>query len=114
MFRSSIPIEAQANQDLTGAENLKRTVKVRIYDEEYLVKSEEDDEQVHKLAQYVNDKLESIREGNEGLSEKKALILAALHIASDYFQLLSEREGMLNNIRRRTETLIYDIDSALG
>ena len=99
---------------LHGAKELKGPVRVKILDQEYLLRTEEDEEQVQKIAQYVHDKLKAIQESTGGLSEKKAAILAALQIAGDYFQLLNEREGVLDNVRRRTEALIYDIDSAMG
>ncbi len=89
-------------------------VKVKILDQEYLIKSEEDSEQVHRIAEYVNEKLREIKDNTEGLSEKKVAILAALTIASEYFQLLKERDDLSANIRQRTKTLIYTIDSVMG
>ena len=89
-------------------------VKVRILDHEYLVKTEEDKERVDRIAEYVNEKLKEIESNTEGLSEKKTAILVALNIASDYFQLLKERDKMSANIRQRTEALIYNIESVIG
>ena len=89
-------------------------VKVRILDHEYLVKTEEDKERVDRIAEYVNKKLKEIESNTEGLTEKKTAILVALNIASDYFQLLKERDEMSANIRQRTEALIYNIDSVIG
>jgi len=89
-------------------------VKVRILDHEYLVKTEEDKERVDRIAEYVNKKLKEIEGNTEGLTEKKTAILVALNIASDYFQLLKERDEMSANIHQRTEALIYNIDSVIG
>jgi cell division protein ZapA len=89
-------------------------VKIRILDHEYLVKTEEDKDRVDRIAEYVNKKLKEIESNTEGLSEKKTAILVALNIASDYFQLLKERDNMSANIRQRTEALIYNIDSVIG
>ncbi len=89
-------------------------VKVKILDQEYLIKSEEDSEQVYRIAEYVNEKLREIKDNTEGLSEKKVAMLAALTIASEYFQLLKERDDLSTNIRQRTKTLIYTIDSVMG
>ena len=89
-------------------------VKVRILDHEYLVKTEEDKERVDRIAEYVNKNLKEIESNTEGLSEKKTAILVALNIASDYFQLLKERDEMSANIRQRTEALIYNINSVIG
>jgi cell division protein ZapA len=89
-------------------------VKVRIRNAEYLVQSEDNEEQVQRIADYVNDKLKEIEEGAEGLSEKRTAILAALDIAGDYFQILKDKEDMLASLRRRTQYLIRSIDSVLG
>ena len=89
-------------------------IKVRILDHEYLVKSDEDEEQVHRIADYVNDKLIEAKDHTKGLSEKKTAILAALNIASEYFQLLKEQDDLLVRFRQRTESLIQNIDSVMG
>ena len=88
-------------------------VKIRIRGHEYIVRGGENEGDVHQIAEYVNNKMEEIQEGMEGLSEKKAAILAALNIAGEYFQLLKERDELLAKIRRRTESLIGNIDSAI-
>jgi len=89
-------------------------VKVRIRNAEYLVQSEDNEEQVQRIADYVNDKLKEIEEGAEGLSEKRTAILAALDIAGDYFQILKDKEDMIASLRQRTQSLIRSIDSVLG
>jgi cell division protein ZapA len=91
-----------------------KKIKVRIFDHEYLIKSEEDDEQVSRIAEYVNEKLREIKDNDMELSEKKIVILAALNIASEYFQLLNERDELLARLQQRTEALIYNIDSIMG
>ena len=91
-----------------------KTVKVRVFDHEYVVKSGDDDEQALRIAEYVNEKLGEIKDNNMELSEKKIVILAALNIASEYFQLLNERDELLARLQQRTEALIYNIDSVMG
>ncbi len=93
---------------------MAQPVKVRILDREYLVTSEEDQEQVQRVAEYVNEKLREVRDNTEGLSERKTAILAALNIASEYFQLLKEQDDLLARLRQRTELLIHNIDSVVG
>jgi cell division protein ZapA len=94
--------------------SLMEPVKVRIRNAEYLVQSEDNEEQVQRIADYVNDKLKEIEEGAEGLSEKRTAILAALDIAGDYFQILKDKEDMIASLRQRTQSLIRSIDSVLG
>ncbi len=93
---------------------MDQPVKVRILEHEYLVKGEEDEERVQRAADYVNDKLRQVQENTQGLSERKMAILAALNIASEYFQLLSEQDDLLARLRQRTALLIDNIDSAMG
>ena len=94
---------------------LGKPVKVKILDKEYLIKSEDGDfEKVYKIAEYVNEKLKEINDNSEGLSEKKTAILTALNIASDYFNVLEERDGLLADIRQRSKALIHNIDSLMG
>ena len=92
---------------------MDQPVKVRIRDSEYLIKGGESEEQVYRIAAYVNEKLQEVQESAEGLSEKKTAILAALNIASDYFRALRERDEILARYRSRTETLIYQIDQVM-
>ncbi len=89
-------------------------VKVRIRNAEYLVQGEDNEQQVQRIADFVNDKLKEIEQGTEGLSEKRTAILAALDIAGDYFQILKEKETLLTSVRQRTQSLIRSIDSVLG
>jgi cell division protein ZapA len=94
--------------------SLMEPVKVRIRNAEYLVQGEENEQQVQRIADYVNDKLKEIEQGTEGLSEKRTAILAALDIAGDYFQILKEKENLVSTVRQKTQSLIRSIDSVLG
>ena len=90
-----------------------KQIKVKIYDQEYVIKSEETAERLNLIAGYVNDKLKEIQEHTEGLSEKKMAILVALNIASEYFQTVKERDDLLVNIRKKSEALVNNIDSVM-
>jgi cell division protein ZapA len=91
---------------------LEQPVKIKILDQEYLVRSQEDSESVQRIARFVNDKFREIEKNAEGLSEKKTAILAAFHIASDYFQVLKERDSLKENIEKRTRALVDRMESA--
>ena len=88
-------------------------VKVRIHDQEYLLKSDGDVKQIEAIADYVNQKLADVQEGSEGLSDRKVAILAALSIAGEYLQIRKEQDEMKGRIRQRTDALISSIDSAI-
>ena len=88
-----------------------KQIKVKIYDQEYIVQSDESEEQLNRIAAYVNDKLKEIQDNTKGLSEKKMAILVALNIASEYFQAIKERDELSTNIRQKTEALISNIEA---
>jgi len=90
---------------------LKEKVTVKILDQEYQLLSEETEEHVRKVAEYVDRRLREIRDQGGSLSEKKMAILAAFHIASDYFEILERYETLLDSIRSRTESLLKRIGS---
>jgi cell division protein ZapA len=93
---------------------LEKPITVNILGNDYVIKSEEEGEKVCKIAEYVNTKVKEIDSNSEGLSEKRKIILAALNIANDYFQILKERDELITNIRQRSKVLINNINSTIS
>ncbi|MBW2167812.1 MAG: cell division protein ZapA [Deltaproteobacteria bacterium] len=90
---------------------MEKPIKVKIFNHEYLIKSDEDEQQVQNIAKFLNDRFREIREDTKDLSEGKTAILAAFHIASDYFHVLKERDDLVRDIQNRARSLNYQIDS---
>ena len=78
---------------------MEKPIRVRILDHEYLVRSDEDEKQVQKVAQFVDEKFREIKDNVQGLSEAKTAILAAFHVASEYFQVLRERDDLVKDVQ---------------
>lgn len=97
-----------------GAAGSMQPVKVNILDREYLVRSRDSADDVQKIAEYVNRIACEIRDGSEDLNERKAAILAAIHIAGEYFQALKALDEKDSRESQRIKAMIYDIDSAMG
>ena len=93
---------------------MENITKITILGHDYLIKSDETSDQVQEVANFLNSRCEEINESAKGLSERKTAILAAFHIANDYFQLRREQRDFLAEYSRRSETLINQIDSVLG
>jgi len=92
---------------------LEKPITLNIFGDEYTLKSEEDPEIVYTITEYLNKKVKEINEEVSGLSEKRKAILVALNIANDYFQILKERDELINNIRQRSSDLIMNINSTI-
>ncbi len=90
---------------------MEKPIRIRILDHEYLLSSDEDEARVNEIAQFVDVKLGEIRDGGGRLSEGKVAILAAFHIASDYLQVLRERDELMRNIQDRARSLNAQIDA---
>jgi cell division protein ZapA len=92
---------------------LEKPISVNILGNDYIIQSDEDSEKVYKLAEYVNKKVKEINDNVTGLSERRKVILVALNIANDYFQILKEKDELIADIRQRSNTLINNIDSTI-
>lgn len=93
---------------------MDRPIKIKIQDNEYLIRSKGNDtDNVYKIAEYVNEKLRETDEISKGISEKRAAILTALNIASDYFRVLDERDRLLQEIQNKSQSLISVINSKI-
>ncbi len=90
---------------------MNQPVRVKILDHEYLVRSDEDEDQVRRVAQFVDGRLKEIRSQTQGLSETRLAILAAFHIAGEYFQALKDRDELNKEVQKRVRTLNLQIDS---
>lgn len=93
---------------------MEKPTKVRILDHEYLIRGDEDEEQIQNIALFVNDKFRQIQENSGGLSERKMAILVAFDIAGEYLRLLRERDNVARDIQTRAQELNHQIDSVLG
>lgn len=92
---------------------MEKPIRVRILDHDYLIKTDGEESEVQKIAQFVNNRFREIRDGTEALSERKTAILAAFDIASEYFQLLKDRDQLVKDIQKRAQALNYQIDSIM-
>ncbi len=68
------------------------SIKVEIYNQTYNIRSDGDNEYVHRLAEYVDAKMRGVTSGTYTVDSHKVAILAALHIADELHQLKSQQE----------------------
>ncbi len=89
-------------------------VKVRILDNEYIIESDLNKDEIKEVAQLVDDKCREIRDNLPGLPDKRIAILAAFEIASDYLKLLRKKEDSIKDIKQKVQAMTYQIDSVFG
>ena len=67
----------------------EQTIRVEIYNQTYSIRSDGDNEYIQDLAEHVDSKMREISSGTMTVDSLKVAILAALHIADEYYQLTS-------------------------
>lgn len=91
-----------------------QTVPVQIFGEEYVIRTDQDEEHTRKCAAYVDEAIEDAHLRGH-VSESKAAILAAMEIADELLRLREDREVenrqmalRLRQLRRRMEEAARD------
>ncbi len=96
---------------------MKNTVRVEILGREYSLRTEEGEERVKRIAQYLNEKLKSLSENTKTLSTLNLAILAAMDIANEYFQILDGQDDLsrkVEKIEKKSVRLIAMIDAEMN
>lgn len=68
----------------------KNKVKVKIYGEEYIIKSELPVNYMKRLADYVNTKMYDLSQASGGISKSRIAVLAAINLSDEIFNLKRE------------------------
>ena len=93
---------------------MKNLVRIEILGREYNVRSDEGEERVRKIAEYVDQKIKEITEGAKTLSTINVAVLAALNIADDYFRALENQNHFTRTVKNKSGQLIAMIDSKIN
>ncbi|MGB7069918.1 MAG: cell division protein ZapA [Pyrinomonadaceae bacterium] len=65
----------------------EQSIRVEIYNQTYSIRSDGDNEYIMRLAEYVDTKMRDIASGTLTVDSLKVAILAALHIADEFYQM---------------------------
>jgi cell division protein ZapA len=109
----------------TRAEPNEQTIRVEIYNQTYSIRSDGDNDYILELAQYVDRKMREISSGTLTVDSLKVAILAALHIADEFYQLKhsqaqsdaqlasrsSECADMLDRILKHKESIPQEFET---
>jgi len=95
---------------------MKNQVRVEILGREYTIRSDEGEERVRRIAQYLDEKLKKISEASRTTSTLNVAILAALDIANEYFEAQEGRTHLnrrMEDIEKKTGRLIDLINARI-
>jgi len=88
---------------------LKKVSELRIYGHKLLVKSEEGEEYLRAVEDYLNTKIEEVKENTKAVSTLDLALLAALNITGE---VIKSKE-ILERLGRKSEELAQKIDRRL-
>ena len=80
-------------------------VEVNILEQKLLVKSEDGEEHVKMVVDYLNSKIEEVKKNSKAVSTLNVALLAAMNITDDYFEA-KERVVKLEDRARELSKLI--------
>jgi len=84
---------------------MKKPVDVEIMGQKLVLRSEEEEGYVRKVAGYVDVKMKEVVKGNQPVTQVNVAMLAALNIADEYHRLKDRYEEVLHRLDRWSERL---------
>lgn len=91
------------------SQGLKKQTEVEIGEKRYVVKSDLDSQDIHKIAKYVDDKMKEVKKNTSVISTSQIAILTALNVTEELFQLQLQREEMEQRSSELIELLNEDM-----
>ena len=91
----------------------EQTIRVEIYNQTYSIRSDGDNEYIQDLAGYVDGKMREISSGTMTVDSLKVAILAALHIADEYYQLKHAQAQVDSQLATRSSECSEMLDRLL-
>lgn len=92
---------------------MERFVEVNILGHDYTVKTDAETEYIQEIASYVDKKMSEIVRNTKTVSTLNVAVLAALHIADEFFKEVQKREELIEAVEHRSEEIVKTIDSQL-
>ena len=89
---------------------MKKNYNIKILEQELLVLSDAEDEQVANVVRFVNGKMEEVLQDRNGLKILDVAILAALNISEDFLKLKEVHNEICDQLESRSEKLIQLIE----
>lgn len=93
---------------MSGGDDSRTAVRVKIAGEEYTIRSEADEEYTRRCAELVDERMRRFDGAPVGAAHKRVAILAALSIASDLFQHKAQVEERTRAQAKRLEEALEE------
>ncbi|MCC6502594.1 MAG: cell division protein ZapA [Deltaproteobacteria bacterium] len=89
---------------------MKKVAEIKIFGHKLLVRSDENEEYIRAIEDYLNTKIEEVRENTKAVSSLDLALLAALNITGEVIKT----KEILEKLGRKSEELATRIDRQLA
>lgn len=90
---------------------MDRLISIELFGQAYKFKTSGGVSQAEEVTNYVAEEVEKAQAAGEAPSKLDTVILAALNIANDYFEMKRSRQDLVRDIDQRCKSLIEHIDT---
>ena len=92
---------------------MSNKVDLRIRGQEFSLKSDHDPEYLREVASFVDSKIEDIYQRTKIVDTHKLILLTAINIADDLFQIKEKLSKIQGEVEGRVDSLITLLDRTL-
>lgn len=90
-----------------------QSIRVVIYDQEYFMRGDLNEQYIQKLAQYLDTKMRSIAERTRTVDTLRVAMLAALNVADEFHQLKARYEEVMEQLDQKVGACSEALDKIL-
>ena len=88
---------------------MKQRIEVEIYNQTFIVTSEDDERYVREIASFVDDRMRQMGESTKNAMPMRVAIMAALSIADEYHKTLQREAETQKEIERHSSLILERI-----
>ncbi len=83
----------------------ERLVEIKVFGQTYTVKTDAEEDHIHRVARYVNEKMDEVTRNTKSVSSLNVAILTALNIADDLIREKEKRLALLHEVDQKSKDL---------
>jgi cell division protein ZapA len=85
-------------------------VQIKILNQTFNIQGVDDEEYLRKLATHVEERMTELQRATNTIDSNRLALLAALHIADDYFQLQNQLQQLDRFVSRKSAEFVKILD----
>ena len=90
-----------------------RRLNVRFFDNDYIIKTDAEEDYVQKIASFLESKVKEISNPESPMVVPRSFLLAMLKITDDYFKVERDFEEFKDRAEQRSKRLVQILESSL-